>query len=130
MTPDLHYLAWTALLLAALWIPFFIGLVREHGLPKPENYRDPALPHLPLWVQRANRAHINLVQAFAPFAALVLIAHVSGQANAATAFWAMLFFWARIGHAIVHILGTPYLRTLFFLVGFAAVLGLFWQVIT
>lgn len=129
MTPDLHYLAWTALLLAALWIPFFIGLVREHGLPKPENYRDPALPHLPLWVQRANRAHINLVQAFAPFAALVLIIHVTGQANGATAFWTATFFWSRVAHAIVHIAGIPYLRTVFFLIGFLAVVMLFLQAV-
>ena len=87
MTPDLTYLAWTAVLLALLWVPYFLGLTIEHGFPKPHFYRDPSLPRLPLWVQRANRAHINLVQAFAPFAALVLIAQVAGQANESTAMW-------------------------------------------
>jgi uncharacterized MAPEG superfamily protein len=80
-------------------------------------------------VQRANRAHINLVQAFAPFAALVLVAHASGQANAATAMWAAVFFWSRVAHAIVHILGIPYIRTVVFLIGFVAVLGIFWEVV-
>jgi uncharacterized MAPEG superfamily protein len=129
MTPDLIYLAWTALLLALLWIPYFIGLTLEHGLPTPKVYRDPTVPHLPLWVHRANRAHINLVQAFAPFAVLVLTAHVSGQANETTALWAMVFFWSRIGHAIVHVLGIPYIRTVFFLIGVAAVMMLFLEVI-
>ncbi len=129
MTTDLTYLAYTSLLLAVLWIPFFAGLVSEHGMLKPANYRDPTWPHLPLWVHRANRAHINLVQAFAPFAALVLIAHVSGQANATTAMWAAVFFWSRVAHAIVHILGIPYIRTVAFLVGFVAVLGIFWEVV-
>ena len=86
------------------------------------------MPRLPLWVQRANRAHINLVQAFAPFAALVLIAHVTGQSNAMTAMWAMVFFWARVAHAIIHIAGIPYLRTLIFAVGVVAVLAIFWEV--
>jgi uncharacterized MAPEG superfamily protein len=129
MTPDLTYLAWTALLLALLWVPYFIGLTIEHGFPKPHFYRDPSLPRLPLWVQRANRAHINLVQAFAPFAALVLIAQVTGQANESTAMWAMVFFWSRVGHAIVHILGIPYIRSVFFLIGVAAVMMLFVEVI-
>jgi uncharacterized MAPEG superfamily protein len=129
MTPDLTYLAWTALLLALLWIPYFIGLTVEHGFAKPSFYRDPSLPRLPLWVQRANRAHVNLVQAFAPFAVLVLIAHMTGQANGATAFWAMVFFWSRVGHAIVHLLGTPYIRSVFFLIGVLAVVMLFVEVI-
>jgi uncharacterized MAPEG superfamily protein len=128
MTPDLTYLAYTALLLAALWLPYTAGLLQTTGMPTPDFYRDPAVPRLPLWVQRANRAHINLVQAFAPFAALVLIAHVTGQSNAMTAMWAMVFFWTRIAHAIIHIAGIPYLRTVAFAIGFIAVLGLFWEI--
>lgn len=129
MTPDLTYLAWTALLLALLWMPYAIGATIEHGLPTPKVYRDPTVPHLPLWVQRANRAHINLVQAFAPFATLVLIAHVTAQANESTALWVMLFFWSRVGHAIVHVLGIPYIRSVFFLIGVVAVVMLFLEVI-
>jgi uncharacterized MAPEG superfamily protein len=129
MTPDLTYLAYTALLLVLLWIPYMGGVIAEIGFPTPKFYRDPALPRLPLWVQRANRAHINLVQAFAPFAALVLAAHVTGQSNATTAMWAVVFFWSRVAHAIVHILGIPYIRTVVFLIGFVAVLGIFWEVV-
>ena len=130
MTPDLTYLAYSALLLGALWIPFSVGRIIADGFPTPETYRDPAMPDLPLWVQRANRAHINNVQVFAPFAALVLIAHVTGQSNAMTALWCMVFFWARLAHAVIHILGIAYLRTLAFLVGFVALIGVFWEVVT
>lgn len=130
MTPDLTYLAYSALLLGVLWIPYFAGQTMANGLLTPENYRDPTMPEAPLWVQRANRAHINNVQVFAPFAALVLIAHISGQANAMTALWAMIFFWARLVHAAVHLIGIPYLRTVAFLVGFVALLGVFWEIVT
>lgn len=130
MTPDLTYLAYSAVLLGVLWIPYFLGLTMATGLPTPGTYRDPTTPDLPPWVHRANRAHINNVQVFAPFAALVLIAHTTGQSNEMTAMWAMIFFWARIAHAIVHLLGIAYIRTLAFLIGFAALLGVFWEVVT
>jgi uncharacterized MAPEG superfamily protein len=43
--------------------------------------------------------------------------------------WAAVFFWSRVAHAIVHILGIPYIRTVVFLIGFVAVLGIFWEVV-
>lgn len=130
MTPDLTYLAYSALLLGLLWIPYFVGQIIANGFLTPENYRDPTMPDAPLWVQRANRAHINNVQVFAPFAALVLIAHITGQANTMTALWTMVFFWARVAHAAVYLFGVPYLRTAAFLVGFVAIIGVFWEVVT
>jgi len=130
MTPDLTYLAYSALLLGLLWIPYFLGLTMATGLPTPATYRDPTTFDLPPWVHRANRAHINNVQVFAPFAALVLIAHISGQSNELTAMWTMLFFWARVAHTIVHLLGIPYIRTLTFLIGLAALVGVFIEMAT
>jgi len=129
MTPDLTYLAWTALLTAALWIPYISGQVMTNGLLTPQNYRNPAAREVPLWGQRANRAHINAVEAFAPFAALVLVAHVGGVSNEATAMWAALFFWARLAHAVIYILGIPFLRTIIFTVGFVAIVGIFYEVV-
>jgi uncharacterized MAPEG superfamily protein len=129
MTPDLTYLAWTALLTAALWIPYISGQVMTNGLLTPQNYRNPTAREVPLWGQRANRAHINAVEAFAPFAALVLVAHVGGVSNEATAMWAALFFWARLAHAVIYILGIPFLRTIIFTVGFVAILGIFYEIV-
>lgn len=130
MTDDLTYLAWTALLTAALWIPYIAGQVTANGFLSPQNYKDPEPRPVPLWAQRANRAHLNSVEAFAPFAALVLIAHVSGAANENTAMWASLFLWSRIGHAVVYLFAIPYLRTLIFTAGFIAVAGLFYEVMS
>ncbi len=129
MTPDLSYLAWTALLTAALWIPYISGQVMTNGLLTPQNYRNPAAREVPLWGQRANRAHINAVEAFAPFAALVLVAHVGGVSNEATAMWAALFFWARLAHAVIYIVGIPFLRTIIFTVGFVAIVGIFYEIV-
>jgi uncharacterized MAPEG superfamily protein len=129
MTTDLKYLALTAILTAALWIPYIIAQVATNGLLAPPNYVDPAPRPVPLWGKRADRAYLNAVECFAPFAALVIIAHVTGKADAMTAFWAMGFFWLRLAHAVVYLLAVPYVRTLLFTLGFVCVVGIFWEVI-
>src|SRR5271166_3159113 len=121
MTTDFQYLAYTALLAASLWIVYIVAQVMTNGFLAPQNYVDPAQRPVPLWGQRANRAHLNAVEAFAPFAALVLIAHVAGKADGMTAFWAMSFFWLRLAHAVVYWLALPFVRAVIFTLGWVAV---------
>jgi uncharacterized MAPEG superfamily protein len=130
MTPDLRYLAYTALLTAALWIPYVVAQSKTNGLLRPTNYRDPTQRPLPLWGKRADRAYLNAVEVFAPFAALVVVAHVSGKANTMTAFWAMFFFWMRLTHAVVYLLGIPYVRTIVFTAAFVGTAGIGWEVLS
>jgi uncharacterized MAPEG superfamily protein len=84
---------------------------------------------LPPWGKRADRTYINAVETFAPFAALVIAVLLAGKADTRTAFWAMAFFWLRLAHAVVYLLGIPYLRTLIFKLGYVAIVGLFWELI-
>jgi len=129
MSTDLKYLAFTAILTASLWIPYVVGQVTTNGPLAPTNYLDPTPRPLPLWGKRADRAYINAVENFAPFAALVIAVHLAGKANAMTAFWAMSYFWLRLAHAVVYLLGIPYLRTVIFTLGYVAVVGLFVELI-
>jgi uncharacterized MAPEG superfamily protein len=129
MTTDLTYLAYTAVLTAALWIPYVVSQVVTSGFLTPPNYVDPTPRPVPLWGKRADRTYMNAVECFAPFAALVLVAHVAGKANGMTVFWAMSFFWLRVAHAVVFLLAIPYVRTLIFTLSFACVVGLFVDVI-
>jgi uncharacterized MAPEG superfamily protein len=129
MSTDLKYLALTAILTAALWIPYVVAQVASNGFLAPLNYQDPTPRPLPLWGRRADRTYINAVEVFAPFAALVIVAHLAGKADATTAFWAMSFFWLRLLHAVVYLLGIPYIRTLVFVLGFVAIVGIFWEII-
>ena len=130
MTPDLTWLAWTAALTAILWIPYIVGTVIANGMITAASYKDPTPPDLPAWVKRCNRAHLNAVESLAPFAAMVLIAHVANAANDMTAMWAAVFFYARLVHAIVFWLGIPFVRTLAFAAGLLATLGIFYEMIT
>ena len=119
------YLALTAILTATLWIPYVVSQVINNGPLKPVNYVDPEPRPLPAWGKRANRAYLNAVETFAPFAALVVVAHLTGKANAMTALWAATFFWMRLAHAAVYLLAIPYIRTVVFTVGYVAILGIF-----
>ena len=130
MSTDLFYLALTALLTASLWIPYIVAQVVTNGFLSAQNYVDPSPRAVPFWGQRANRAHLNAVESFAPFAALILIAHVANRADGAIAFWAGAFFWLRLAHAIVYWLGFPFIRTLLFVLGWIAVVAIFFHVVS
>ena len=130
MTPDLTYLALTAILTAVLWIPYIVGQVMTAGMITADRYRDPTPPEVPAWVKRCNRTHLNAVESLAPFAALVLIVHVAGASSELTALYCAVFFWSRVVHAVVYWLGIPFVRTLAFAVGLLATLGLGYHVLT
>ena len=129
MSIELKYLAFTALLTAALWIPYIVSQVVTNGFLAGENYVDPTPRPVPAWGKRADRTYMNAVETFAPFAALVIVAHLAGKADAMTAFWAMAFYWLRLAHAIIYLFAIPYLRTLVFTLGFVCVIGIFWEVV-
>src|SRR3982074_1220827 len=127
MSTDLKYLAFTAILAASLWIPYVVAQVTTNGALKPPNSSDPPPRPLPLWGKRADRTYINAVETFAPFAALVIVVHLAGKANAMTAFWAASYFWVRLAHAVVYLLGIPLVRTVLFTLGYVAIAGIFWE---
>jgi uncharacterized MAPEG superfamily protein len=125
MSPDLKYLAYTAMLTASLWIPYVVSQVMTNGFLQPPNYVDPAQRPVPLWGQRADRVYMNAVEVFAPFATLVIVIALTNKADAMTAFWAACFFWLRVAHAIVYWAGIPYIRTVVFTLGYVTIIGLF-----
>ncbi len=136
MSPDasLSYefrmLAYSAFLCLVLWIPYILAVTQTRGLARAVGYPTGTYDDLPDRAQRSQRAHMNMVENLAPFAALVLLAHIAGQASEATVFGAALFFWARLAHAIVHIAGMPWIRTLAFTVAWIGNLIIFWEVVT
>jgi uncharacterized MAPEG superfamily protein len=125
MTTDLWYLGFTAMLTAALWIPYIACQVMTNGFLAPENYVDPTQRPVPLWGQRCNRAYLNAVETFAPFAAIVVLIHLAGKSDGTSAFLAMAFFWLRAAHALVYWFAIPFIRTIVFTLGFVAIVGLF-----
>lgn len=120
MTTDLWMLVWTALLSLFFFLTYGLGRMQlPGGIQWAFGNRDTPIEGPP-WVERAVRAHHNLIENIGPFAILVLVAHVSGKANATTALGATIFFWGRVGHAATYIAGLIYVRTAVF---FLATIG-------
>lgn len=126
MTTDLTYLAYTAILTASFWIPYVVSQVMTNG--SDANYLEREPRPVPAWGERANRVYGNAVEVFAPFAALIVVAHLSGKANAKH-FGRCASFWMRMTHAVVYWLGMPYVRTVVFTLGFVAIAGIFRELV-
>jgi uncharacterized MAPEG superfamily protein len=115
MSTDLTLLVWSVLLTFAQMLVAASGSNLQVGLPTLAGNRE-GLPEITGWAGRAQRAHRNMLENIVLFAALVLVAHVGGKANATTALGAQLFFWARLAYAVVYVAGVPWLRTLIWVV--------------
>ncbi len=130
----LYYLALSGILCVLLWIPYILNRVFVWGIPAfASNYpskKFPAeAPTIPVWAKRSQRAHLNMVETLPAFAAVVLAAYLTDANNPIVISWAAIFFWARVFHASVYILGVPYLRTPIYLISWAAVLIIGIQVV-
>ena len=122
MTTDLWMLVWTTVLCLLMPMVYVVGeLTSPGGAEWGLGNRDTPF-ELPPWAARAKRAHLNLVENLLPFAALVLVAHVSGKANAMTALGATIFFLSRVAYAIIYTGGIKIVRTLVFFAGTAGLL--------
>jgi uncharacterized MAPEG superfamily protein len=75
--------------------------------------------------RRAVFAHQNHFEAFAPFAAAVLIAHLLQAPQLPVDVVAGTFVAARIAYTWAYLADLHYVRSLLWLVGFACVVGLF-----
>ena len=129
MTTELTYLFLSAVLLAIAWIPHIIGQIMVSGLLTADDYTNlRKQSDFPAWVRRANRAHINLVEQFGAFAALVLMAHSLGVTSGTMALAAAVFFWARIAHFVVFIagIGVLMIRTVIFTIAWLAIMVFAW----
>ena len=121
MPHDLQMLIWsTALAIVQMLIFVFLAMFQV-GVPKLAGNRDD-MPELTGFTKRANRGHLNMLENLVLFAIVVIVAQVTGRANATTALGATIFFWARVAYALVYLVGVPWLRTGVWAVSFVGIL--------
>jgi len=124
LTPELYWLTLTCLLTALMWVPYILNRLAEMGIwraisnPQPDTHPEAS------WAFRTERAHANAVENLVIFAPLAIAVHVLGLSNEATAFAAMVYFFARVAHFIIYVIGLPLLRTFAFAIGFFCQLAL------
>lgn len=71
---------------------------------------------------RMKRLVANILENLPLFASLVLVAHVSGQADSTSALGAQIFVGARVVHAGLYIAGIPMARTVVWMVSIAGMM--------
>ncbi len=118
---EAQLLAGTGLLAFGLVLPPVVALIRAGGFRMALGNRA-EISALPEWAARASRAQRNMVDTLVPFLAIVIAVQMAGLSNENTQFGMALFFWGRVAHAIIYILGIPYLRTLAFVVSLSGML--------
>ena len=128
MKTEVWYLVLVTTFTALLWIPYILDRLMVRGLMDAVGYPDDPKPQS-LWAQRLMKAHANAVENLVVFAALVLAAQVAGVSNGAIATAAMVYFWARMVHALVFTFGIPWLRTISFTVGWICQIVIAWQLL-
>lgn len=128
MKTELYYLALVTVFTGLLWVPYVLDRLAVRGLADTVGY--PANPKpQSAWAQRLIKAHANAVENLIVFAALVLLANALGVSGPAIAQSAMVYFWARVVHALAYALAWPWVRTLAFTAGFLAQACIAWQVL-
>ena len=128
MTTELHYLALVTALTGLLWVPYIVDRMTSRGLADAIGYAAPSAPQS-AWAERLRRAHANAIENLVVFAALVLVANAAGISNPVVATAAIVYFWARVVHALAYTLAIPVVRTLAFFASFVAQAMVAWQLI-
>ena len=119
MKTELLYLVYVTAFTGLLWVPYILDRIATRGLLAAVGYPENPKPQS-AWAQRLLRAHTNAVENLVVFAALVLAAGVAGISNSTIAGACVVYFWARVVHALAYTFAIPWARTLAFTVGFGA----------
>ena len=130
MTVEMTMLAYSVgLLVILILIQAAVG-IGQYGVVPLAGPRNNLAPPKPL-PARAKRVVDNHREGLTVFAPLVLIAAIAGVHTGKTVLGAELFFYSRVAHAVVYLLGLPLIRPLIWAVGLvgtlmilASVLGL------
>ena len=128
MGVELQLLIWAVVLTFVQVLIAVAGSTQVNGLTTLAGNRE-GLQAPSGWAGRAERAHRNMLESLPLFAALVLVAQVSGHLNAMTALGAQIFFWARLVYAVIYLIGIPWARTLVWLVSVVGLILIFLQLI-
>ena len=128
MKPELTLLVWSLLLAFVQMLVAVGAATMQVGLPALAGNREGLAPCTG-WAGRAARAHHNMLENLVLFAALVLAAVLAGRTNSATLLGAQLFFWARLGYAVIYVAGIPWLRTGLWVVSVVGLALIFFQLL-
>ncbi len=120
MQQELWWLTATTLMTALFWMPYIVNRMVVRGVIETMQNPKPDMPKHADWAERSIAAHKNAIENLAIFAPLVLISVWVGATNSITTTACVTYFFARLVHFVVYTAGVPVVRTLAFVIGFAA----------
>lgn len=121
-------IAYWCVLIAAYLPIMFTGLAKfssgKYGKAANEAPRE-YLNKLSGWRQRAHWTQLNGFEAFPPFAAAVIIAHLCGTAQSTIDNLAVAFIVLRVVHGVLYLANLGYPRSIVWFASVGCVIGLF-----
>ena len=121
MTTELYWMTLTVLMTALFWLVYVLERMAVSGpvAVLTGRFEMDGKTHA-AWALRAGRAHANAVENLVIFVPAVLTAHALSLSTPATQLAAAVYFFARLAHFVVYVLGVPVARTLAFVTGWGA----------
>lgn len=116
MSAELLMLVYSAVLFLVIIVVQAGLAISQNGLMAQAGNRD-SLAEPTVLRKRLQRLAANMEENLVLFAIVVLVAHAAGVSNETTALGAVVFFYARVGHAIIYTFGWPVIRPLFYFAG-------------
>ena len=116
MSVELLMLVYSAVLFLVIIVVQAGLAISQNGLLAQAGNRD-NLAEPTVLRMRLQRLTANMQENLILFAIVVLVASAAGVSNEATALGAIVFFYARVGHAIIYTFGWPVIRPLFYFAG-------------
>jgi uncharacterized MAPEG superfamily protein len=129
MTTELTMLVYAVALLLVLIVVQATSAIVAQGLPAMAGNRDDLPPPKP-FQSRTRRLVDNHREGLTLFAPLILAAAVAHVSNGWTVLGAQLFFYSRLAHAILYLLGVPWVRALAWAIGIAGTIMVLAAVLT
>lgn len=114
---------------ALIYVAHVPGLIARTQDSGGFNNRQPRTQQAGLsgWGARAVAGHANAHEAFAPFAAAVIVNHLAGGDLRVASILSIGFVACRVAYHVAYLLDVDYLRTLVWFLGLACTIGLFVQ---
>lgn len=129
MTPELLMLIYSTILYF-IWIMIPAAqAVRENGAKAQAGPRD-KISTDSVFIQRGRRLSANMQENLIIFAILILVSHVTGHRSEITILGAQLFFFARVLHGIIYLVGWPLIRPLAWFAGLVGQIMILTEIFT
>lgn len=116
-------IAYWCVLALVFWPPMLSGLAKSGGF---DNTRPrESLAGYTGWRARANWAQQNAFENYAPFAAAVIIGHLTGVPQGTLDALALAYVGLRVAHAACYLANLAALRSLMYAAGLACIVAIF-----